>query len=66
LNSGGNVLATTVTDRSGKYSFNQLTGVSGTGEHAVSLVVPSGFSQSSKNPSTLGLMALGQIQPLDS
>jgi hypothetical protein len=51
--SGGNVLATTVTDASGNYRFNQLDGVGGTGEYTVSLVVPSGFVQTSKGPSTI-------------
>jgi peroxidase len=51
--SSGNVLTTTVTDRAGHYSFNQLTGECGTGDYTVRLVVPSGFTQSSKNPSTI-------------
>jgi hypothetical protein len=51
--STGNVLATTVTNSSGNYRFNQLNGVSGTGDYTVSLVVPSGLSQISKNSSTI-------------
>ena len=58
--SDGDVLATTVTGHSGRYSFNQLTGVSGTGEYTVSLVVPSGFTQISKNPSAI-LISRGDI-----
>jgi hypothetical protein len=53
--SGGNVLATTVTDRSGQYRFDQLTGVGGTGDYTVSLVAPSGFRQTSKNPPTISI-----------
>ena len=51
--SSGNVLATTVTDRRGRYSFNQLSGVSGTGDYTVTLVVPGGYSQTSTNPSAI-------------
>jgi hypothetical protein len=51
--STGNVLATTLTNSSGDYSFNQLNGVAGTGRYTVNLVVPSGVSQISKNPSTI-------------
>jgi hypothetical protein len=51
--SGGNVLATTVTDHSGRYRFDQLNGVGGTGDYTVTLVVPGGYSQTSKNPSTI-------------
>src|SRR5262249_40858822 len=53
LDSDGNVLGTTVTDRQGRYSFNQLTGISGTGVYTVRLVVPSGFTQISANPSNI-------------
>jgi hypothetical protein len=48
----GNVLATTVTDRTGHYKFDQLTGLSATGNYTVRVVVPSGFRQTSANPST--------------
>jgi hypothetical protein len=51
--STGTVLATTVTNSSGAYRFNQLNGVSGTGDYTVSVVVPSGFTQASNNPSTI-------------
>jgi hypothetical protein len=53
--SEGSVLATTVTKQSGSYSFNELSGLGGTGEYAVSLVVPSGFAQASKNPATISI-----------
>jgi hypothetical protein len=49
----GNMLATTATDGKGRYSFDQLNGVSGTGEYTVRLVVPSGLVQASANPSTI-------------
>jgi hypothetical protein len=49
----GTVLATTVTDRFGHYSFNQQSGLSGTGNYTVSLVVPPGFTQTSANPGTI-------------
>jgi hypothetical protein len=51
--SGGDVLATTVTDQSGRYRFNQLDGVGGTGDYTVSLVLPGGYRQISNNPSTI-------------
>jgi peroxidase len=51
--SNGNVLATTVTDRSGLYRFNQLTGLSGIGNYTVSLVPPSGSVQMAKAPSSI-------------
>jgi hypothetical protein len=49
----GNVLATTVTDSKGHYRFDQQTGLSATGNYTVSLVVPSGFTQTSANPSAI-------------
>jgi hypothetical protein len=56
----GNVLATTVTDGKGHYTFDQQTGVSATGNYTVSLVVPSGFAQTSANPSTI-LISRGDV-----
>jgi hypothetical protein len=56
----GNVLATTVTDGAGDYRFDQLNGVSATGDYIVSLVVPSGFTQTSANPSPI-LISRGDI-----
>jgi hypothetical protein len=50
---GGNVLATAVTDRHGRYSFNQQSGVGGTGNYNVRLVVPPGSTQTSDNPATV-------------
>jgi hypothetical protein len=49
----GNVLATTFTDSKGHYRFDQLTGLSATGDYTVRLVVPSGLTQKSANPSTI-------------
>jgi hypothetical protein len=49
----GNVLATTMTDGKGHYSFDQQAGLSATGNYTVSLVVPSGYTQSSANPATI-------------
>jgi hypothetical protein len=58
--SSGDVLATTVTDRNGRYTFNQLggpsnnpevaSGVSATGTYEVVLVLPSGVQQTSASP----------------
>jgi hypothetical protein len=50
---GGNVLATTVTDAQGHYRFNQFSGLSATGPYVVRLVVPAGFTQISANPPTI-------------
>jgi hypothetical protein len=49
----GNVLATTMTDSKGHYRFNQLNGVSATGDYIIREVVPSGFTQTSTNPSPI-------------
>jgi hypothetical protein len=51
----GNVLATTVTDSKGHYSFTDQTGLPGTGQFTVRLVVPSGFTQTSPNPGTISI-----------
>jgi hypothetical protein len=56
----GNVLATTMTDSQGHYRFDQQTGIGGTGNYTVSLVVPSGFTQTSANPSTI-LISRGDV-----
>jgi hypothetical protein len=57
---GGNVLATTVTDAQGHYRFNQFNGLSATGQYVVRLVVPAGYTQFSANPSTI-LISRGGI-----
>jgi hypothetical protein len=51
--SSGNVLATTVTDSKGRYHFDQQNGLSATGTYLVSVVVPSGLTQVSPNPSPI-------------
>jgi hypothetical protein len=51
--SDGNVLATTVTNSSGNYSFNELNGIGGTGTYSVILAVPPGLAQTSKNPASI-------------
>jgi hypothetical protein len=56
----GNVLATTLTDNQGRYRFDQQTGIGGTGNYTVSLVVPSGFTQTSANPDTI-LISRGDV-----
>jgi hypothetical protein len=50
----GNVVSTTVTDRLGNYSFDQLDGMAGTGTYTVSVVRPFGASLSSKVQVTRG------------
>jgi peroxidase len=52
-NDSGSVVATTTTDSHGHYKFNQFSGLSGTGNFTVSLVVPSGFVQTTPNPGTI-------------
>jgi hypothetical protein len=49
----GNVVATTVTDSKGHYSFDQLNGIRGTGNYNVRIVVPSGDTQTSANPPSI-------------
>jgi hypothetical protein len=49
----GAMLATTTTDGKGRYSFNQFSGVSGTGNYTVVLVGPSGSAPTTANPVTI-------------
>jgi hypothetical protein len=61
--SSGDVLATSVTDRQGRYSFNQLSGpaanvenasgVSATGYYQIVLVLPPGLRQTTPNPGNI-------------
>ena len=51
----GVVVATTITDQNGRYSFTDQTGIPGTGNYTVSLVLHSGYIQTSKNPGTISL-----------
>jgi hypothetical protein len=57
---GGNVLAAAVTDGAGRYCFDPLTGLDGTGMYTVRLVVPPGFTQTSTNPAMI-LISRGDI-----
>jgi hypothetical protein len=56
----GNVLATTVTDAQGRYRFDQLSGIGGTGQYVVRLVVPAGYTQTSADPAAI-LISRGGI-----
>jgi hypothetical protein len=49
----GNVLATTVTDNQGRYTFDQQNGMSATGNYTVSLVLPPRAKQISASPATI-------------
>jgi peroxidase len=56
----GTVLATTTTDRNGHYRFNQQSGVAETGTYSISLVLPSGASQTSPNPTAIQITSGNQ------
>jgi hypothetical protein len=55
VDDSGAVVATTVTDKNGKYSFTDQTGIPGTGNYTVSIDVPSGFQLTTTPPSTIHL-----------
>jgi hypothetical protein len=57
----GNVLATTLTNANGQYQFAQLTGIGGTDQYQVRIVVPSGYTQTSANPATI-LISRGDLR----
>jgi peroxidase len=57
---GGNVLATTVTDDEGHYSFSDQSGLAGTGKYTVSLVLPAGAHRTTADPGAL-LISRGGI-----
>jgi hypothetical protein len=57
---GGNVIATTTTDGQGRYSFTDQTGLPGTGQFTVSLVLPGGFRLTTQGPGTI-LISRGDI-----
>jgi hypothetical protein len=59
-----NVLATTVTDSHGNYTFTDQTGINGTGNYNVAIVLPSGFVQITPNPSTI-LLSRGGLDVTD-
>ena len=60
----GDVLATTMTDNHGDYRFDNLSGVSGTGDYTVRLVLPSDERQVSPDPATIGI-SRGDIHVTD-
>jgi len=60
LDGDGNVLATAVTGRQGRYGFDQLNGIGGTGDYTVRIVTPSGLAQVSPNPGTI-LISRGDV-----
>jgi hypothetical protein len=49
LDASRNVIATTTTDANGHYSFTDQTGIPGTGDFTVEIVVPDGFDLTSPN-----------------
>src|SRR5439155_7593387 len=53
--SSGAVVATAVTDSFGRFSFTDQTGIPGTGYYTVSVVLSSGYIQTSQNPGTIAL-----------
>ncbi len=59
VNDSGNVVASTVTDVNGEYDFTDQTGIPGTGNFTVAVVLPAGFTQNatqqSHNPGVLHL-----------
>jgi hypothetical protein len=57
---GGHVIATTTTDSDGRYSFTDQTGLPGTGQFTVSLVLPSGLRLTTQDPGTI-LIRRGDI-----
>jgi hypothetical protein len=60
LDSSGNVLATTVTDRGGHYSFNDFSGLGGTGTYTVQVILPSG-AKSTKPTSVAVPISRGDV-----
>jgi hypothetical protein len=57
---GRNVIATTTTDRHGRYSFTDQTGIPGTGQFSVSLVLPSWLRLTTRDPGMI-LISRGDI-----
>jgi hypothetical protein len=56
----GNVLATTTTDSRGHYTFTEQTGIEGTGNYTVDLIVSTGDRQTLANPATI-LISRGDV-----
>ena len=61
LDSSANVLATTTTNRLGQYSFDQLSGLSGTGTYKIALVLSSGQQQVSPSPQPIVISRGGAV-----
>jgi hypothetical protein len=55
LDAQGNVVATTTTDARGHYSFTDQTGIPGTGNYTVEVVVPSGYKATTATTHTVHL-----------
>jgi hypothetical protein len=53
--SSGNVVATTTTDSFGRYNFSDQTGIPGTGNFSVTIMLPAGYFQTTPNPPTIYL-----------
>jgi peroxidase len=60
MDDSGTVVGTTTTDSRGHYTFNQQTGIGGTGNYKVAIVLPTGDTQTSKSPSTI-LISRGDV-----
>jgi hypothetical protein len=56
----GAVLATAVTDNGGRYRFDYLNGLYGTGDYAVHLAAPANSTETSPDPVTL-LISRGDV-----
>jgi hypothetical protein len=59
LDDSENVVATTTTDSHGHYSFTDQTGIPGTGNFTVALVLPDGAHQTTAAPHTIHLSRSG-------
>jgi hypothetical protein len=55
VNDEGQVIASTTTDRGGHYSFTQQTGLGGTGNFTVQLVLPPNAVQTTQDPGTISI-----------
>jgi hypothetical protein len=60
LKDGGTVIATTTTDRHGRYRFTDQTGLPGTGQYTVSVVLPSWLRLTTHVPGTI-LISRGDV-----
>src|SRR5260370_38905867 len=55
IDDSGNVVATTTTNSLGHYAFTDQTGIPGTGNYTVSIVLPAGVIHTPKNPRTMSV-----------